>query len=224
LSSQQRNSAPPSAQLIVAPELQGLGITARLCEAYDRLTWEALSLHEALLREVPIRVHLASLHLIEAPKSGSTSKLMPLLKKRRPLLYDYVVKLRSVFFITNLLEGEITEEWLQNKRKQTHDTFTELGADYSLVELFQRPYQKRPRKRPASKSTLYLQALDFKIEHPRTSWGKLAQKFCGSSAKENTLKAWTYGMAKKLAEVGVQISLENPGYSPQRPKPLNVKR
>lgn len=38
MSPRQRKSSRPSGLLIVSPELQGLQITARVCEAYDRLT------------------------------------------------------------------------------------------------------------------------------------------------------------------------------------------
>jgi len=225
LSSSPDNSQGSSTHLTVAPKLQGLQITAKLCKAYDRLVEETFALHDLLLHQIPVQVQVDSLFLVKGTQPGKKSELMRRIKERMPELHDYILKMRGALFVEVLLEGEITEEWLRNKRNQVLNKLTEFGWPQELLDLFLSQYQSRPRKRPAAKSTLYLQALDFKIEHPRTSWGKLAQKFCGSSAQENTLKAWAYGTKKKLAEVGVQINLENPDYAtPERRKTLNVKR
>ena len=204
--------------MTLAPGLHGLGITARLCDAYDQLTWDALSLHESLMQQVPLRALVASLHLVEA----HNFKLMALLQKKSRPLYDYVVKLQGLSFVTGLLEGEIDEEFLTKKRQQLDERHTELGTPYELKELFLRHYQRLPRHRPAAKSTLYLRVLDFKIENPATSWGQLARKFCGDPAQENALKAWAYGMKKKLAAIGIDVHLENP-LARRRSKPPDVK-
>jgi hypothetical protein len=208
--------------LEVAPELQGLEITARLIEAYNRLTAEGVSLFKSLeqqvsKQELPDRVLKDALRVYTNPK---LDELMPRMREKAPLLHDFVVTLRHLVFIENLLQGEITEERLQKKRQKLHDFLTQLRFKYAAMERVLKSYQRRPRKRPAAKATRYLQALDYKNANPQTSWGQLAQKFCdGDPSQANTLKTWAYRKKKELAEIGIQIRLDNPDYhctSPSR--------
>jgi hypothetical protein len=139
-------------------------------------------------------------------------------------VYQYVLCLKHLCWIETVVQGELTHEWLARKRAAVYERFKQLNMPYELVELWLRPYQKRPRGAPARKTVLYLRALDFKNANPATSWGALAQKFCGSSAQSNTLKSWAYRMKKELAEVGVEINLENPDYAPPQRRPTKRKQ
>jgi hypothetical protein len=211
--------------LEIADALQRLEITATLCGAYDRLTAEGLSLYKLLRQEVskqqlPARVLYDTLRLLNSPK---LDKLMLRVREKVPLLHDYVLKLKGLTLIENLLQGEVTDAWLQKRRQQMHDRLTQAGMPYELIELFLKRYQRRPRKRPASKATKYLQALDFKNANPQTSWGKLARKFCGDPSQANTLKAWAYRKKNELAEIGVQIRLDNPDYQRMRPRQIRKR-
>ena len=210
----------PSNFLEVAPELQGLAITNRLREAYDRLITESMSLHELLVQQVskqelPDRVLREALQLANTPK---LKKLMPAMSKKAPLLHDFVVKLQGAIFVENLLQGEITDGWLQKKRAQIYDRLTQAGVkSHELLELLWKPYQQRPPRRPSAKAVDYLRALDFKNENPTTSWGELARKFCNDPSQANTLKTWAYRKKTELAAIGVHVRLDNPDYQQTHP-------
>lgn len=212
-------AATLSADLDIATELKGLWITERLCEAYRRHLREFVELHDFVRSEVPVRLFCQLGSLALHSKGPAVASVLRQLQEKKPKVHQYVLCIKHLCWIETVVQGELTHERLARKREAVYERFKQLNTPYELMELWLRPYQKRPRGAPAKKTVLYLRALDFKNAHPATSWGTLAQKFCGSSAQSNTLKSWAYGMKKELADVGVEINLRNPAYAPEQRPP-----
>ena len=190
--------------LYVAPELRGLALTKKLCEAYDHCQHEWLGLHRELRRELSPRILVELFLLVGKFNSPFTQKLLPELKEKKPKAFAFVTSFRHAVWIENLLEGEITKSRLAERKSELLKGFLR-GAPFEVQELLLKPYNRRPQHAPARKASLYLRALDFKVAHPRTTWTQLAKQF---GADPNTLKTWSYRKKKELAEIGIQVRLE----------------
>jgi hypothetical protein len=213
----------PSDHLDIAPELQGLEITCKLRDAYDQHIRDFQAAHTEIRGRVPVQV-LVGLHwMADYPRSSEASALWEKLRTQQPLGYKYAMAIKHAIKIETLVQGKITADLLEDKRRAIDDKLRRLGAPFEFLEDMLKPLQHLPRGRPARKAVLYLRALDFKNANPQTSWGELARKFCGDVEQANSLKAWAMKTKKELAELGVQISLTNPDYE-KRKNPRRVKR
>jgi hypothetical protein len=197
----------------VAPELADLGTVKEMLTVHEGLVRTVTSfLGATAWREIPHKARVGIFELI-GKKRKPEEELLERMKKRVPHLDEFVLAARGAVWIEQILQGEVTEESLRREKERLYENLQLQHCPIELVEVFLKPYQRRPQSPPAKKRVLYLQALDYKRYHRETTWGQLALRFCKDKAMENTLKASVFAMRRGLAEVGIQVDLSNPSYS-----------
>jgi hypothetical protein len=197
--------------LYIAPKLRELQITTDVLAAYDCLIEEFVKAHKGIdWTRIPpgLCTDLFRLVLHKTPDRD----LMARLQSREPSLYRWLVVSRKLAWTERLLEGEVTKELLALQRERLYKQIKGFDWPLELIEIWVSRYSRRPKGQPASKRVRYLVALDYKRRNPATTWGSLARQFAGGTDKTNTLKAWCMATKKRLAELGLNIDIENPDY------------
>lgn len=200
----------------VAPELVELGTVKEMLTVYESLIRTVTSASRLIAwGEIPHKAVVGICEVVRE-KRRPDKQLLERMKKRMPHLDEYVVAARGAVWIEQILQGEVTEELLRREKERVYENLRAAHCPIEIVEVFRKPYQRRPQSPPAKKRVLYLRALDYKRYNRETTWGQLALRFCKDKAMENTLKASVFAMKRGLAEVGIQVDLSNPSYSRSR--------